>query len=371
MPDFSQLSLPALRRAHPVTDAIVVGAGPAGSAAAIGPARAGAKLLLLERARETGDALCGGFRAGRHWYGSRPLGIDRTALGGQAVRCVRLFAGKRPSETALPGEAMGYRAAGSTGALQAAAVAAGAVSNAASMRRHSKAARCRRDGATPTALDLPRGRASMAFAAFRANPPKWQRADPCMGACASGFRRTLRSTGWSATRSNSTCSIAASRAGAAGGWQRQPVPRGPQVAARQSGRRSGGTAAGAGRGTALSRRATGACRMVARRRCDRACALWLACRRTPRPACSGSATRPGDPEPRGRRGWGWRSPAPKRRWRRGVTVAETTAPAFQERLAARMARLSHSPDLVWRMGENPRASGLMTGMASLFPSWCE
>ena len=39
------------------TDAIVVGAGPAGAAAAIGLAHGGAKVLLLERARETGDAL--------------------------------------------------------------------------------------------------------------------------------------------------------------------------------------------------------------------------------------------------------------------------------------------------------------------------
>src|SRR3546814_10821498 len=36
MPNLPQLSLPPLRRAHPVTDAIIVGAGPAGSAAAIG-----------------------------------------------------------------------------------------------------------------------------------------------------------------------------------------------------------------------------------------------------------------------------------------------------------------------------------------------
>ena len=57
MPGLPQLSLSPLRRAYSVSDAVVVGAGPAGSASAIGLARAGARVLLLERTRETGDAL--------------------------------------------------------------------------------------------------------------------------------------------------------------------------------------------------------------------------------------------------------------------------------------------------------------------------
>ena len=109
-----------------MSDAIVVGAGPAGSAAAIGMARAGDRTLLLERARETGDALCGGFLSWQTLQRLDALGIDRPALGGQAVRRVRLFAGRRQSETVLPGEAMGVSRRRLDSALQAAAVAAGA-----------------------------------------------------------------------------------------------------------------------------------------------------------------------------------------------------------------------------------------------------
>ena len=60
-----------------MSDAVVVGAGPAGSAAAIGLARAGAGVLLLERTRETGDALCGGFLSWRTLARLDALGIDR------------------------------------------------------------------------------------------------------------------------------------------------------------------------------------------------------------------------------------------------------------------------------------------------------
>ena len=105
-----------------MSDAVVVGAGPAGSAAAIGLARAGAGVLLLERTRETGDALCGGFLSWRTLARLDALGIDRARLGGQAVRRVRLFAGRRRSETTLPAEAMGVSRLRLDGALQAAAV---------------------------------------------------------------------------------------------------------------------------------------------------------------------------------------------------------------------------------------------------------
>uniref|UniRef100_UPI0035B054B3 FAD-dependent oxidoreductase n=1 Tax=Sphingopyxis sp. TaxID=1908224 RepID=UPI0035B054B3 len=71
-----------------MNDVIVVGAGPAGSAAAIGLARAGAKVLLLERSRETGDALCGGFLSWQTRARLDALGIDRAALGGETVRRV-------------------------------------------------------------------------------------------------------------------------------------------------------------------------------------------------------------------------------------------------------------------------------------------
>jgi len=52
-------------------------------------------------------------------------------------------------------------------------------------------------------------------------------------------------------------------------------------------------------------------------------------------------------------------------WRHGGAAA---APAFQKRLAMRMTRPFALANLVWRMGENPRSAGYMTGAASLFPS---
>lgn len=165
-----------------MSDAIVVGAGPAGSAAAIGLARAGATTLLLERARETGDALCGGFLSWQTLQRLDALGIERAALGGQTVRCVRLFAGQRQSETALPGEAMGVSRRGLDSALQAAAVAAGA-----GLERgvHATAleggAVQTRDGATLMAPAIFLAAGKHGFRGFAREPAEWQRADPVMG----------------------------------------------------------------------------------------------------------------------------------------------------------------------------------------------
>lgn len=165
-----------------MSDAIVVGAGPAGSAAAIGLARAGATTLLLERARETGDALCGGFLSWQTLRRLDALGIDRAALGGQAVRCVRLFAGPRQSETALPGEAMGVSRHRLDSALQAAAVAAGA-----GLERgvHATAleggAVQTRDSCVLTAQSIFLAAGKHGFRGFPREPAAWQRTDPVMG----------------------------------------------------------------------------------------------------------------------------------------------------------------------------------------------
>lgn len=128
MPDFPEFSLPALRRANPVTapDAIIVGAGPAGSAAAIGLARAGARVLVLEKARETGDALCGGFLSWQTILRLDALGVSRDELGGAPVGRVRLIAGKWSSDTQLPDKAMGLSRRRLDRLLQAAAERMGA-----------------------------------------------------------------------------------------------------------------------------------------------------------------------------------------------------------------------------------------------------
>jgi len=164
------------------TDAIVVGAGPAGAAAAIGLAHGGAKVLLLERARETGDALCGGFLSWQSLARLDALGIDRAALGGQRVTCVRLFAGRQCSETALPAPAMGVSRRRLDSALQAAAGATGA-----GLERGVHATMVEngsvqtRDGAALSAPALFLAAGKHGFRGFPREPAAWQRADPVMG----------------------------------------------------------------------------------------------------------------------------------------------------------------------------------------------
>jgi len=89
------------------TSALIVGGGPAGASAAILLARAGIPHLLLERSRETGDALCGGFLSWRTLDALASLGIEREALRPGCVSHVRLFAGKAVAEARLPHPAIG------------------------------------------------------------------------------------------------------------------------------------------------------------------------------------------------------------------------------------------------------------------------
>lgn len=86
------------------TDPLIIGAGPAGCAAAIALAQGGAHPLLLERAPETGDALCGGFLSWRTLRQLSALGID---LNGHRIDYLRVFASKHRAEAPLPGAAMG------------------------------------------------------------------------------------------------------------------------------------------------------------------------------------------------------------------------------------------------------------------------
>ena len=97
--------------------ALIVGGGPAGSAAAIGLARGGLKPLLLERDRETGDALCGGFLSWRTLDALRKLGADPDRLGGARVEHLRIFAGDAFAEASLPRSAAGLSRAALDGAL--------------------------------------------------------------------------------------------------------------------------------------------------------------------------------------------------------------------------------------------------------------
>jgi len=86
--------------------ALIIGGGPAGASAAILLARAGLPHLLVERNRETGDALCGGFLSWRTLESLRSLGVTPEMLGPAQVTRVRLFAGDHVAETALPRPAL-------------------------------------------------------------------------------------------------------------------------------------------------------------------------------------------------------------------------------------------------------------------------
>lgn len=88
------------------TGALIVGGGPAGSAAAITLARAGVPHLLVERTRETGDALCGGFLSWRTLRTLAGLGIEADALNPARLTRVRVLAGERIVEAALPAPAL-------------------------------------------------------------------------------------------------------------------------------------------------------------------------------------------------------------------------------------------------------------------------
>lgn len=84
------------------TPALIVGGGLAGAATAIGLARAGLPHLLVERSRETGDAICGGFLSWRTLETLAGLGIDPDHLNPERVTRARIFAGTRRVDAALP-----------------------------------------------------------------------------------------------------------------------------------------------------------------------------------------------------------------------------------------------------------------------------
>ena len=107
-------------------DPLILGAGPAGCAAAVVLARAGAKPLLVDREAKAGDALCGGFLGWQTVERLRDLGLDPAALGAYPVERLVLYGPGRPLEQALPRRAWGLsRRALDTG-LRELAIAAGA-----------------------------------------------------------------------------------------------------------------------------------------------------------------------------------------------------------------------------------------------------
>ncbi len=105
---------------------LIIGAGPAGCAAAIALARAGARPLLIDRDEQVGDPICGGFLSWRTLARLQDLGVDCAALGAHEVRELRLFAGNEEARVPLPGRAVGLSRHALDSAMRRIAVAEGA-----------------------------------------------------------------------------------------------------------------------------------------------------------------------------------------------------------------------------------------------------
>jgi menaquinone-9 beta-reductase len=102
---------------------LIVGAGPAGCAAAIALARGGARPVVLERSVETGDALCGGFLSWRTMARLDALGIGD--FGAHRIDTLRVFHRDRQASARLPGLAIGVSRHRLDTRMQEVAVAAG------------------------------------------------------------------------------------------------------------------------------------------------------------------------------------------------------------------------------------------------------
>ena len=108
------------------TAALIVGGGPAGSAAAIALARAGIPAELIERSEGPHEIVCGGFLGWDALAALERLGVDPRALGARPIRRLRLVSARRRIEMPLPRMAAGLSRRALDEALLGAAGAAGA-----------------------------------------------------------------------------------------------------------------------------------------------------------------------------------------------------------------------------------------------------
>jgi flavin-dependent dehydrogenase len=108
------------------TDPLIVGGGPAGSAAAIALAQGGARPLLIERNALPRDIVCGAFLGWDALAGLEALGIDPWALGARPIDRVRIVVGGRSMERRLPRRAAGLSRRTLDHALLERAIALGA-----------------------------------------------------------------------------------------------------------------------------------------------------------------------------------------------------------------------------------------------------
>ena len=106
--------------------ALIIGGGPAGTAAATLLAAAGAPHLLIERTRETGNAICGGFLSWRSLESLRAIGIDPALLNSDDITDVRLFHRDKLATASLPHPAKGVSRYRLDTVMMAHAIATGA-----------------------------------------------------------------------------------------------------------------------------------------------------------------------------------------------------------------------------------------------------
>jgi flavin-dependent dehydrogenase len=110
-----------------MSETLIVGGGPSGTAAAIVLAHGGLAPRLIERSEGARDVVCGGFLGWDALAALGRLGINAYALGARPIARLRIVAGRRQVEAPLPRPAAGLSRRGLDAALLAHASAAGAL----------------------------------------------------------------------------------------------------------------------------------------------------------------------------------------------------------------------------------------------------
>lgn len=90
-----------------MSEPVIIGGGPAGSAAAIVLARAGRSVTLIERNAADTDKVCGDFLSTEAITAVTALGVDLRALNPAPINAVRLVHGRRIAGVRLPFPAFG------------------------------------------------------------------------------------------------------------------------------------------------------------------------------------------------------------------------------------------------------------------------
>ncbi|HWV12155.1 MAG TPA: FAD-dependent monooxygenase [Sphingobium sp.] len=108
-------------------EALIIGGGPAGSAAAITLAQAGMRPHVIERHKTATAGVCGGFLGWDAIAGLKELGVDPWRLGARPITRFRLATAHRNVEAALPATAAGMSRRTLDNALIEAAQEAGAL----------------------------------------------------------------------------------------------------------------------------------------------------------------------------------------------------------------------------------------------------